>query len=496
MTVINNNQLLPTRNSLGPYQPQNAETEAKVTRVRPTLLQFCNNLGISLIGISAILSLVNLITKTASICVIVICIYLIGFLNHQDLIKEMELQSNLLSMMSKLWSIKVDESREVLKVVGSSKNPNSVNIKHTDLICRTVMRCPNEESRQVLCKLHEKMKDLLRLQGIDELDWLRKCLMNKDRSGFTDGLSIQKFLQRDPESISTSRLITGLVTLLTAITYLGLDDQEGEKDTPERVELKQICVKCTKMTMPSIRESYPDKAMGKSTESEQCSFKDEFYGPRKRALSICSDDDSPPNIVSRPCQLPQLIFQRYVFTNRSWVSAADLGNIPIRANVSGTCACALGVAEYLLRKNSQNFSHKEIEILAGVMSIPTYTRGDYHTIAETAAGVYYYLQRRSGKNKYEAILPPKKAFRYGLSLMRNTAQKQYQPHIETLSQEILKHCTEVDCALFPNLKLSHCQAFAECAKREEYKRNEAKRVARLMEERERKKVNGESDPFI
>lgn len=89
------------------------------------------------------------------------------------------------------------------------------------------------------------------------------------------------------------------------------------------------------------------------------------------------------------------------FSTESYVSRAIESGVAMRAHVSGSAPLTLAALNFFDRENNHNTTEDQLFIRAGII-ISTYQLGDYHTIAETAAGISHYHQQREHQQIYSA----------------------------------------------------------------------------------------------
>ena len=353
--------------------------------------------------------------------------------------------------LTPLNDLEIKASRAFLETVGSAKKPNR-NTTDIDLITRTVMRHPKEESLEILYRLHQSLKVKFLLASDEGLNWL---LGGADfaRGGFANATDLRHFLEKDPKSLSSSRLITGLETLLTAISYRSINARWVKApylpETNDQKAVFKICGVIYPHIVPLLASAYPDKdycVMGDyyQTNPQKIDNQEAFVGPQRDELSDGSDCESP---VKRPPRIPSKIFKKTKKQKETltWVCAAQAGNVPIRYAPSGTITLSLAAASALLGYNPRESNVRELELLAGMLLIPTYERGDYHTIAETTAGSDYFLSHQvTAPSRISKIQNPKKAFTRGIDLMAQSVDIPYKAAIENLGAFRSSQCADVN----------------------------------------------------
>jgi len=279
------------------------------------------------------------------------------------------------------------------------------------------------------------------------------------RGGFRDVSALRSFLNKDPADINSSRLITGMETILTAVGYRGVLGNwvlpPHQPQTADQHQIYQICAQLFSFIAPRAEQFIPDKvSCMRSDFLGQAPIYDvnyTFAGVDRAELSDGSDSELELESHA-PRRLPKKIFdiKKDSGTN-TWVGAAHLAGVPVRASVSGTVTLSLAATAALLQQPGTLLSEETAHLLAGVLFIPTYERGDYHSIAETAAGVQTYVAtktvRQAGNNS-GPVLSPQAAFRSGLNLMAEATNPLYRPSMKQLNHALIRSTLHV--AYTPN----------------------------------------------
>lgn len=340
-------------------------------------------------------------------------------------------------------ALEISKAEETLAQsdVGASKNLKTPNTTYTDMIARTVMRHPSKETRAMLEKLHQAIKTKFMNQTDEGLNWLLSPTIEKNRvrGGFANAQSLKKFLNKNPTTIPSSRLITGIETLLTDISYKSLFFPKGL--TPNQKAIHKLCTQIKTKFAPCLDLKCPDKYDMWSYANTTFNPKTECSGGERGELSDVSDAESEHDMPIQE-RLPKQAFPKIKKdgNTRTWVYAAQLGNIPIRYSISGTACLNLAAAEWLL-SDVKNIS-KELELLAGAVIIPTYHRADYHSVAEVMAGVQHQIDHRFKRDL--ALLQPQEALSRGLHLIAEATDPQFQDRIKLLSKVVIQSTTHVE----------------------------------------------------
>ncbi|ARB91242.1 hypothetical protein [Legionella longbeachae] len=314
-------------------------------------------------------------------------------------------------------------------------------------ISRAVMRYPNDEVKEQLYRIHEKLKYQFAGRSVEGIEWLLGGASAMARGGFKNAQNFKNFLNTDPKKISPSRLITGIESVLTAIGYRMINadwaiapfDPLNDPMSTEEQKLMQHTVIGLRDYVSAIKD-FEDKHH--LVDSINAVYKNRWFDDVGQAtiydaqdiiqnavdVSEASEADQEDLLPQTP--LPERKFQRYNDgTNLSWIGAADESNVPVRAHTSGTAPLTLAAMDAVLSsQGGPDYSHDtqdrdKLRTLAGALIIPTFLRGDFHSIAETYAGVEYYVEARSKKATGSTVtiqpIQPSDAFRGALKLMGN-----------------------------------------------------------------------------
>lgn len=345
----------------------------------------------------------------------------------------------------------LNKHRELLEKVGSPKNPESPNRTDLDSIIRTVMRHPDPEAIKHLYQLHESIKALLLPLSDEALAWIIKGCPDTARGGFSDLASLRAFLEKDATSITSSKFITGLEILIMAIT-LRRPKAWGTLP-PEAPEQQCVYNKFLPIIEHDVEDhvtSYPDSRSCRATtytdrtvhllNRAMC-----FSPPCREALSEESGSDIEAEMRAiPPKQNERGIYYKFnTDCSYTWMGAAKDGGIPVRLGISGSTLKSLATIEWILRKAPGELEKQEIEILAGLLLLTTYSRGDYHTVPEVTAALEHFLASRRGEEPSSGVLSPYDALKKGLQLLYAVVHPKYRDSIKSLSEEILRSKTKI-----------------------------------------------------
>jgi hypothetical protein len=228
------------------------------------------------------------------------------------------------------------------------------------------------------------------------------------RCGFRDVHALREFLRTDPHTIPPSVLMSKLETILTAIGYRSIraswtqkphhaGEIAGRWRTARRIDRSMAHRVC------AIGDSYPERGSEEiadaSPETTPCSF-EECAGYQREEISDTSEGES-----LAPARLPAHKFHRYkdlpagAPRELTWPGAAWDAGIPIRSKTSGTLPLAFAAALKILRDTLPGEAWVrdpgELARTVGSMLIACFHRGDFHTFAESAAGVQHFLSEQA-----------------------------------------------------------------------------------------------------
>lgn len=343
----------------------------------------------------------------------------------------------------------LSQCRDILAKIGSPKNPKSRNTTDIDYIVRAVMRHPSQEALQVLSELHQILKSKFLTHSDEGIDWLLGGCSSTARGGFKNASSVKKFLETPPESIPSSRLITGLETLITAITYRIYKDRKATPphipETPEQQSIYSVFADIyPAYKVPDHSTTYPDSRKSLSFAVTKLpiptSERYVILSPREDLSEGSGVEEE--SLPSR--RLNAVVFVKKLGRDRTWVGAADEGNIPTRLGISGSTVICLSTIEWLLGKSPGELDQQTVELITGVLLLPTFIRGDYHSVAEIAAALQHFLACRKGGDPSTAVLSPQAALKKGLNLLHLTIDPNFKGSVEEISLHILKSTKSVE----------------------------------------------------
>lgn len=320
--------------------------------------------------------------------------------------------------------MKTRTAHEIIQNLGRAKQSTRTRRLHTfftlseprknyedqKTLSRVVMRAPNQNVIDNLNNIHQKMKQAFSSMPDSGLEWLLGGSSEMSRGGFQDDDSMSRvnrfkqFLNTNPEKIPTQRLITGIETITTAMGYRAIHASWVESPyTPETKEQLLMDTKIRSLVLPFLRKQIGDVYLDRFFENIQPNSpktKKEVVG---KQIDVSSASEVEFTARKPKIKLDSRRFNYKTKKNTlSWPAMAKKGGIPVRGNTSGTCPLCMSAIEGLYSSGNSssqdNLSDNDLKQLVGALLIPTFLRGDYHTFAETAAGIVHYLQERSIKN--------------------------------------------------------------------------------------------------
>ncbi|WP_420421384.1 hypothetical protein [Simkania sp.] len=145
-----------------------------------------------------------------------------------------------------------------------------------------------------------------------------------------------------------------------------------------------------------------------------------------------------------------------LFTFDSYVAKGLSHGIPMRAHTSGSAPLTLAAQRFVLEVNQTQLGESELVQTGGILCA-TYDLGDFHTFAETAAGIAHYYQTvfpdMSFLNEKISILEevdPKTFLALGVGFLQSLVSKEDSMEFDSKSFDVIKHYTNKE----PQLKVS------------------------------------------
>lgn len=336
-----------------------------------------------------------------------------------------------------------------LKIQQQLSQTNCIS-KITYLILRSAMRNPSSSCLTTLYELHKCFSDFIPKNNLDTLNWilggLKNKLNNSNKYGFVARVNwkkaedLQDFLKSDPRLFPPSKLIVGLECISCALSYRSINADWVEPPFPPmypETSTNRIRKKFYDF-LKNITQPWQVESVGTLFNRTVESAKPELVAsgkiPRDKifdadyhdTLSEVSDDEDgnqdclkklkvlvhkKPAVVEK--RLPNFTFYRTIPQNgrdaNTWPYSAHAAGLNVRANVSGTAPLALSVIMGIAHSNIPHFDRylrplkwnpnyfgefrKTMQKFASLLLIPNYERSDYHTVAETYAGITYYCYK-------------------------------------------------------------------------------------------------------
>lgn len=353
-----------------------------------------------------------------------------------------------------------------LEKLGAKKDFTVTHDKHTEVqsivhtIARTVMRNVSPEIEKQLHTLHTMICKEFAHMSDESIQWLLDAVPAA-RGTFKNPMSFRSFFQHEPSTISSSRLITAIDSITAALAYRAINSPKAPPpiipvNTPAQEMYDKIHQMFDGSMTPFLGEkTYSMRNIEFLNPSQITSGYVEAYADDVSDVSDMEDDGE-----KKPKKkLPSNYFKVRLNPLRegyTWAAAAQKGHIPIRGHVSGTTPLALSIINCLYNREQNPWlqDKENTRTLAGALLLPSYVRGDFHSIAETTAGVEYYLQVRAT----EAPIPysPQQCFQFGLQYMANATHDEANSTLEALIPYVISKTESLSVMINPNLE----EAFA------------------------------------
>lgn len=343
---------------------------------------------------------------------------------------------------------------EVGKVKQSTENrrPQNKNLNPSEkakivkskvrAITRAVMRQPNKEVTAQLIFLHGKLKKHFYEMSDKAIEFLLSFNEKEPRGGFVNKVDktgkiiksrvekFKEFLEQNPNEKKPQQLLTKIQSILNAMATLVINNCPeiiGQSDMSQFDMNDKVFDLMELKMVRRVREAYPSRLSDIDPDKN-----DPFFTAEQEVASSASEveaeDRYSPNAPSvkffKKSQDKQVI---------SWPEAAAESGVPIRAHVSATVALLLPALEGLyddgkIEEKSWFQNDENAKMLAGALLLPTLERANFHTSAETAAGVIFYLNERAMlKENVQRInkpLAPDEAFKVALEMLESAANDQ------------------------------------------------------------------------
>ncbi len=341
-----------------------------------------------------------------------------------------------------------DSYKEKILSLGSSANPENQHCSEEDVLMRTIMRHPDRDLEPQLDELHSRIGDLLEDQSDEALLWLLGGGSPNPRGGFqNDVLALKKFLAKNPSEIGSSRLISGLETLITNISYRAIKAQNSsqplEPETDDQKKLfDSLCLPAKEwiLKQSDINRIYLDRKFSQSHQGDVSGILPEIREDLSEGSDIDLDDfqeslQKPSNFLGKT--FPSFMRYKNTFIS-TWAHSAQQSNIPIRLLVSSSASICAGTVCWLLSESKELSNSENINSLCALLFIPTYYRAHYHTIAETAAGIYHYTVCKGNNQTFYLPLSPQESLSFALRMLIRVVDRDLRSDVEKLCVDIFK----------------------------------------------------------
>lgn len=366
-------------------------------------------------------------------------------------------------VLEKLGSAKqADLMRRLKESLESLKGQSSVAktlSKDVAMMSRAVMRQPKPEVVEKLNKVRKKLSVFFADAPDEGVQWVLEGSSEHARGGFKDVAAFRKFLGAKDNELTSSRLLTGLESTLTAMGYRMVSAREGKEPydpqkhpdatSAQKAMHQKLVDKIRYIGLAHSEKNDQRTATTSSTYINRAT--DCIWTEPDRVdedITLLPEDVSEVSeaedvAIKKPQQvMASRTFKQYNESPElkdvaqeeklSWVGAAKAANIPVRAHTSGTTSILLGALAGICKTDLSTDDYQEqidcsdvlnteanIKLIAGALVVPTFLRGDYHTTAETFAGVTHFIDQTVGK-KEKKQLQPFEAFEGGLQLLQNS----------------------------------------------------------------------------
>lgn len=289
-------------------------------------------------------------------------------------------------------------------------------------IARAVMRDPDQSVLNILYAIHDKLKQVFLSQPNHHLHFLLEQTTT-NRGGFNNPDQFKRFLEQDASKIQSSRLITGIESILTCIIYCRIRYDTFYNHDP-LFSFKKLITNLVPDIVPHISETYIDR------EDDKLDY---YHDGQKNIAVIYPPDISEASGEDVPAfPTAKLGVKAYKTDNGNgnltFPGAALKNNISICGHVSGTAPSTLSAVDGLLSYDGSDVTDilptlGDYQKLAGAMFAAPYLRANFHTPAETHVGLIFYLDCMKFNidvNNIE-IIQPRDAFIGGLELLYSAA---------------------------------------------------------------------------
>lgn len=349
---------------------------------------------------------------------------------------------------------------------GAPKSNNAGELEPDHVVTRTLMRNPSASVRQSLELLHSRVQQHFGNMTDESLAWLLGGSRLNSRGGFQTVADFKNFLAQPPTS--SSRLITGLESIMTAVGYRHIradwTEAPHQPVTPHEHAMAQVVDQIMQDEKVSAVATTYKQRYGDDIASDKANkwVTQETLHAYTQDVSDASDVDDVD--TKQPKQsLPTRNFKTISDDGQpSWIAQAEKDGVYARAHTSGTAPLACAAIEGLLRNadGSHELGAQGSKELYTTLLIPQFHRSDYHSIAETEAGIEHFIGERDHKRlgtPMPSALTPKAALINGINAITQSTRDTVNPG-ETVSPK--KAIEEFKTELFKNhgYRLGHRKA--------------------------------------
>ncbi len=339
-------------------------------------------------------------------------------------------------LLNKIGKVKPGtEKRRELKQI--SEEPKVRQLIKT--ISRAVIRKPDEEVLAQFHILHKKLQVAFSNMSDEALKWLLGGTSKTSFGGFQSSIDaktqiemtatqkLRKFLSTNPHTISPQKLISKIESLTTSMGYRFVCMESTEPPCKPRTEEENAMLQRLQELMqdymvPRIGDIYTDRDSDNKPQ------------PSSETVTTLAPDISSATDSDEAAQKPKervadIHFRKNITKEHlSWLGAAHDSGVHIRAHVSGSAPLTLAAIESLFAFETEEVkasdwfcSNENAKKMSGAIIIATFERGDFHSVAESCAGVYHYLNERDDQDNFP--MQPHQAFAEGLALLALAASK-------------------------------------------------------------------------
>lgn len=283
-------------------------------------------------------------------------------------------------------------------------NPNNHpvgNLQPEYVVSRTLMRNPSTSVRANLELLHTSVKSKFGNMTDEALEWLLGGVGKNSRGSFRTATEFRNFLNQPAANITSSRLISALESVATAIGYRYDRVHWAEEPYyPETIHQQAAAEVIDNIMwperMPDVGRTYPQRGDDHISDIEERVQK---IHVESQYVSDASDDDEPSKQPKERLDVPNGRNFRVISKDgtRSWIAKAEDDGILTRSHISGSAHFTCAAVEGLLRMpdGSHILGDQDARDLYTALLIPHYQRSDFHSIAETETGIEHYIAWRN-----------------------------------------------------------------------------------------------------